>query len=93
MMSGDVLVVSPHCDDAVFSCGDFLVAHPRASVVTIFAGRPQSRYHVPRDKSRTSLRVHPQRAIATPLVGRLHVALHGGFSIAVLRNRDRVRGA
>ena len=37
MMPGDVLVVSPHCDDAVFSCGD-LIAHPRASVVTIFAG-------------------------------------------------------
>ena len=40
MMPGDVLVVSPHCDDAGFSCGDFLIAHPRASVVTIFAGRP-----------------------------------------------------
>jgi len=40
MMPGEVLVVSPHCDDAVFACGDFLIAHPRTSVVTIFAGRP-----------------------------------------------------
>jgi LmbE family N-acetylglucosaminyl deacetylase len=37
---GDVLVVSPHCDDAVFACGDYLVTHPGAIVVTVFAGRP-----------------------------------------------------
>jgi LmbE family N-acetylglucosaminyl deacetylase len=40
-MPGDVLVVSPHCDDAVFSCGELLLAHRRSSVVvTIFAGGP-----------------------------------------------------
>ncbi len=39
-MRGDVLVVSPHCDDAVFACGDFLATHPGAIVVTVFAGRP-----------------------------------------------------
>ena len=39
-MAGDVLVVSPHCDDAVFSCGELLIAHPRSVVVTIFAGGP-----------------------------------------------------
>src|SRR5690242_7567872 len=37
---GDVLVVSPHCDDAVFACGDYLATHPGAIVVTVFAGRP-----------------------------------------------------
>ena len=40
MASGHVLVVSPHCDDAVFACGDFLAAHPAARVVTVFAGAP-----------------------------------------------------
>jgi LmbE family N-acetylglucosaminyl deacetylase len=35
-----VVAVSPHCDDAVFSCGDFLAAYPGGLVVTIFAGRP-----------------------------------------------------
>jgi LmbE family N-acetylglucosaminyl deacetylase len=39
-MHGDVLIVSPHCDDAVFACGDYLATHPGATVVTIFAGRP-----------------------------------------------------
>jgi LmbE family N-acetylglucosaminyl deacetylase len=39
-MRGDVLVVSPHCDDAVFACGDFLATHPGAVVLTVFAGRP-----------------------------------------------------
>jgi LmbE family N-acetylglucosaminyl deacetylase len=34
------LVVSPHLDDAVFSCGDWLAAHPGALVATVFAGAP-----------------------------------------------------
>ncbi len=38
-----MLVISPHLDDAVFSCGDLLAAHPGSSVVTIFAGLPQAR--------------------------------------------------
>jgi LmbE family N-acetylglucosaminyl deacetylase len=35
-----VVVVSPHPDDAVLSCGQFLAAHPGATVVTVFAGAP-----------------------------------------------------
>jgi LmbE family N-acetylglucosaminyl deacetylase len=35
-----LVVVSPHCDDAVLSCGDLLLAHPPARVVTIFAASP-----------------------------------------------------
>jgi LmbE family N-acetylglucosaminyl deacetylase len=34
------LLVSPHLDDAVFSCGDWLAAHPGSLVVTVFAGAP-----------------------------------------------------
>jgi LmbE family N-acetylglucosaminyl deacetylase len=32
-----LLVVSPHCDDAVFACGALLHAHPGSIVVTVFA--------------------------------------------------------
>ena len=35
-----VLLVSPHLDDAVISCGAFLLAHPGASVATLFAASP-----------------------------------------------------
>lgn len=35
-----LLVVSPHCDDAVFSCGALLHAHPGSTVVTVFAAGP-----------------------------------------------------
>jgi LmbE family N-acetylglucosaminyl deacetylase len=35
-----VLVVSPHLDDAVFACGDFIASRPRTRVVTVFAGGP-----------------------------------------------------
>jgi LmbE family N-acetylglucosaminyl deacetylase len=35
-----VVVVSPHLDDAVLSCARFMVVHPGAHVVTVFAGNP-----------------------------------------------------
>lgn len=35
-----VLVLSPHLDDAVVSCGAFLLAHPGATVATLFAASP-----------------------------------------------------
>lgn len=36
-----LLVVSPHLDDAVLSCGCWLASRPGAAVVTVFAGRPR----------------------------------------------------
>lgn len=41
-MSVPWLVVSPHCDDGVFSCGALLARHPGSVVVTVFAGSPPS---------------------------------------------------
>jgi LmbE family N-acetylglucosaminyl deacetylase len=35
-----IVVISPHCDDAVFACGQLLAAHPGSLVLTVFAGRP-----------------------------------------------------
>lgn len=35
-----MIVISPHLDDAVFSCGAALAAHPGSTVVTVFAGLP-----------------------------------------------------
>ncbi|MGI4813019.1 MAG: PIG-L family deacetylase [Janthinobacterium lividum] len=35
------LLVSPHLDDGVFSCGAWLAAHRPATVLTVFAGRPE----------------------------------------------------
>ena len=37
-----VVVISPHLDDGVLSCGDLLAQHPGSSVITIFAGRPDT---------------------------------------------------
>lgn len=34
------VVISAHLDDAVFSCGDWLAAHPSTRVITVFAGCP-----------------------------------------------------
>ena len=35
-----LLVISPHLDDAVLSCGALLLAHPGATVATLFAASP-----------------------------------------------------
>jgi LmbE family N-acetylglucosaminyl deacetylase len=35
-----IVIVSPHLDDAVLGCGNFMAAHPGAFVVTVFAGNP-----------------------------------------------------
>lgn len=40
--TGRIMLVSPHLDDAVFSCGDLLDHYPDALVVTVFAGTPDS---------------------------------------------------
>ncbi len=37
-----IVVVSPHLDDAVLGCGRLLAAHPDATVITVYAGAPQS---------------------------------------------------
>ena len=34
------LVISPHLDDAVLACGQWLAAHPGCTVLTLFAGVP-----------------------------------------------------
>jgi LmbE family N-acetylglucosaminyl deacetylase len=41
-VTGGLLVVSPHLDDAVLSAGQLLAAHPGAVVVTVFAGVPDA---------------------------------------------------
>jgi LmbE family N-acetylglucosaminyl deacetylase len=35
-----VAIVSPHLDDAVLGCANFMATHPGAVVVTVFAGNP-----------------------------------------------------
>jgi len=42
-LGAGTLVVSPHLDDAVLSCGRLLDAQPRSAVLTVFAGSPSDR--------------------------------------------------
>lgn len=35
------LVVSPHLDDAVLSCGEWIARHPGTTIVTVLAGTPK----------------------------------------------------
>ncbi|PQV49927.1 PIG-L family deacetylase [Paraburkholderia sp. BL21I4N1] len=36
-----LFIVSPHFDDAVFSCGELLAAHPDTAICTVFAAPPE----------------------------------------------------
>ncbi|HTH61444.1 MAG TPA: PIG-L family deacetylase [Paraburkholderia sp.] len=44
-------VVSPHLDDAVFSCGMLLATHPGSVVCTVFAGEPPTPQVTPWDSA------------------------------------------
>lgn len=37
-----VVILSPHLDDAVLGCGRFMAAHPGVTVVTVYAGAPET---------------------------------------------------
>jgi LmbE family N-acetylglucosaminyl deacetylase len=45
-----LFIVSPHFDDAVFSCGALLAAHPDAAVCTVFAAPPEYEMHTEWDE-------------------------------------------
>ncbi|CAE6809201.1 hypothetical protein R69658_07735 [Paraburkholderia aspalathi] len=45
-----LFIVSPHFDDAVFSCGALLAAHPDAAVCTVFAAPPEHEMHTEWDQ-------------------------------------------
>ena len=45
-----LFIVSPHFDDAVFSCGALLAAHPDTAVCTVFAAPPEHEMHTEWDE-------------------------------------------
>jgi LmbE family N-acetylglucosaminyl deacetylase len=46
-----LFIVSPHFDDAVFSCGALLATHPDAVVCTVFAAPPEQDMHTEWDRN------------------------------------------
>ncbi|HWP18224.1 MAG TPA: PIG-L family deacetylase [Burkholderiaceae bacterium] len=47
MPTAKYLVISPHLDDGVFACGQLLAAHPGSTVLTVFAGVPETADEAP----------------------------------------------
>lgn len=76
-----LVVISPHLDDAVFSCGNLIAARHQTTVITVFAGIPEPDMPAPEWDRRagfssaaaavTARRAEDQRALrrldATPL--------------------------
>jgi len=48
--AAELFVVSPHLDDAVFSCGMLLASRPGSIVCTVFCGEPDPPQHTPWDR-------------------------------------------
>lgn len=46
LFPGTILIVSPHLDDAVFSCGELMAQHAGAIVVTVFSAAPPAFNHL-----------------------------------------------
>jgi LmbE family N-acetylglucosaminyl deacetylase len=59
------LVISPHLDDAVFSCGAWLIDHPGCLVLTLFAGLPADAWRQSTGWDRRSGFASAAEAIAT----------------------------
>jgi len=53
-----LFIVSPHFDDAVFSCGALLAAHPDAAVCTVFAAPPEHTMHTEWDEKSGFVNAH-----------------------------------
>jgi LmbE family N-acetylglucosaminyl deacetylase len=97
-----LLVISPHLDDAVISCGSLLLAHPGATVVTLFAASLAA-YTNPLNEHDTQCGFQPgddtmaiRRADADPAcivapLGLLH-ADHQATHTTALALRERVEG-
>lgn len=47
-----LITISPHYDDAVFSCGNLLAGRPGGTVLTVFTGAPPDAAHVTTDWDR-----------------------------------------
>ena len=45
-LTGPLLVISPHLDDAVLSCASVVARHPGTWVVTVFAGMPDDPHRI-----------------------------------------------
>ncbi|MGN6666628.1 MAG: PIG-L deacetylase family protein [Trinickia sp.] len=50
LASAPFFIVSPHLDDAVFSCAMLLASHPGSIVCTVFCGAPVPAQHTPWDR-------------------------------------------
>jgi LmbE family N-acetylglucosaminyl deacetylase len=50
-LAAPLFVVSPHLDDAVFSCGMLLASRPGSIVCTVFCGEPDPPQYTPWDRS------------------------------------------
>lgn len=63
-VSVPLVVISPHLDDAVFSCGNLLAACPGSVVVTVFAGIPPADMPAPDWDSRAGFDTAAQAMLA-----------------------------
>lgn len=79
--AADMLVISPHLDDAVLSCGEVIAAHPDTLVVTLFSGVPAETAQPMTREHASGLRAARQALAARRRQDRAALACIGGRAL------------
>ncbi|MBV7486116.1 PIG-L deacetylase family protein [Bordetella sp. BOR01] len=82
-LTGKVVVISPHFDDAVLSCGDWLAACPGSTVLTVYSGVPPSTASLPDWDRRCGFERADQAAMARHEENRAAMAVLGARGLGL----------
>ncbi|MBO1113775.1 PIG-L family deacetylase [Bordetella petrii] len=90
---GRLVVISPHFDDAVFSCGDWLAACPGGTVLTVYSGVPPSTAPLPDWDRRCGFARADQAVLARHEENRAAMAVLGARGLGLGLLDDQYQGA
>lgn len=94
-LSGRVVAISPHFDDAVFSCGNWLATRPGSTVLTVYSGVPHSGTPLPDWDRRCGFERADQAMLARHEENRAAMAVLGarGLGLGLLDSQYGEPGA
>jgi len=82
-LSGSVVAISPHFDDAVFSCGNLLAARPGSTVLTVYSAVPGSATPAPEWDRRCGFERADQAVLARHEENRAAMAVLGARGLGL----------
>ncbi|CAP42734.1 PIG-L deacetylase family protein [Bordetella petrii] len=89
---GRLVVISPHFDDAVFSCGEWLAARPGGTVLTVYSGVPSHTAPLPDWDRRCGFERADQAVMARHEENRAAMAVLGARGLGLGLLDDQYQG-